>query len=322
VIYITPHYCKVGEIRLGTKERLEIEVTNLFTTYTEKIFSVIHVLIDGVTLNLAWELGEKFLFVCKEIERDPRFVFMNNFRSYVQNKNNEMNVILTSLETKREEGAEKAINKEAIEQFKPLYMGFYRDIDKIQAQLIGIMTVKPANEFEYYLNKSRLLIKSQNIRNFTPEQEQAIQAYHARIPADQLKQFQKPLSLQQELKLFDDYRLAIEYQLVDFEDKGWYNSVRMYCRLWIEYLKKIAQYHQEYNRLKIVKKIQEEIEKITEWVKRIEIKYEKGIMLDVKQSELLSDHIRQMIVRYREDRKELKRADEDKQILKLLTKKN
>ena len=135
---------------------------------------------------------------------------------------------------------------------------------------------------------------------------------------EKLCEFQKPLTMFQELKLFDDYRLAIEYNLVDIEDKGWYNTVRMYIKRWIPYLHTLETFHDKHSRYFLTKKIGKEIVKIEAWGKKVEKKYDQSIKLNMDQVNLMNKSIEMMISTYKSDRQQLKRYTEDKQILKYL----
>ena len=303
---------------MGTKEKLESEVTEFFNEYTAAIISKIEDLVLIKQMNIAFDLGVKYRIVCSEIGRDPRFTYMIKFKELVRGKDREMMQRLEDVDAKREEDKGVKPSEVSMESLKPLYKDFYKSVDKIQSQLLQNMEENPEDEFIFYLNKSKLLLKNRLIGEFTPEQEKAIEAFRKNLSEVKRMMIQKPLTVMQELRLFDEYRLAVEYQLVDLEDKGWYNSVRLYCKAWIKYLRKIAVFHESAGRERVSKKVMEEVEKVNDWMKRVEKKYDKRILLNVEQTKLLSDQYRDMILRYRDDRKILKKYEEDKQILKMI----
>ncbi|MHA1611430.1 MAG: hypothetical protein ACTSYU_05195 [Promethearchaeota archaeon] len=309
---------------MRTKEKLEKTIISFFKGNLTEIETTIVKLLDSYQAMPAMELGTKFVLVCREIQHDPRFQYMDQFQTIVENTHQNLLHKIREIESNLSKGLDhpSIINNisdsQLIEQFKPIYSKFYSEVDQIQAELYENISVKPDNEFEFYLSKSRFLIKSNISRGFSLEQEKLINQYRKTLTNAQKKDISQPLSIRQELKLFDDYRLAVEYHLVDIEDKGWFNTVRLYGQRWIKYLQKMAIFHAKHFREPLVQKIEKEITKIEKWVGNIEKKYEKSVQLDIAQIELLNQTIIDMILSYRGERKQFKKYKEDVKILKLI----
>ena len=309
---------------MGTKEKLEKTIISFFRGNLSEIESTIAKLLESYQSTPALELGYKFILVCKEIQQDPRFQYMVQFQIIVENAHTNLQKKITEIDVNLSKGLGQAkrikntSDNQLIERFKPIYSKFYSEIDQIQAELYANISAKPDNEFEFYLNKSRFLIKSNISREFSSEQEKLISQFRKTLTEAQKQEISQPLSLRQELKIFDDYRLAVEYHLVDIEDKGWFNTVRLYGQRWVKYLQKMTIFHAKHFREDVVQKIEREIIKIEKWLSKIEKKYDKSIQLDTAQVELLNQTIKDMILSYRGERKQLKRYEEDSRILKII----
>lgn len=307
---------------MKTKEKLEQRIIAFFRSNLEEIVKTMDQLLEGYRPYAYIELGRKFLMVCSQIQGDPRFHYMNQFQSIVNQSMADIKKRIDQVDEELATGILKPsksfqdYDSQMIEYFKPLYSKFYAEIDQIQADLYANLTIKPENDFEFYLNKSRLLIKSKIDRNFTDEQEKLIKQYRSSMQKSDQENISTSLTLRQEMKLFDDYRLAIEYHLVDIEDKGWFNTARLYCDQWIKYLQKIAIFHAKHFREPLVQKIEKEITKIENWKMKIESKYDKSMKLDTNQMKLLNSTIKDMILSYKIQRKKLKQIEQDIKILK------
>ncbi|MHA1675138.1 MAG: hypothetical protein ACTSYI_16090 [Promethearchaeota archaeon] len=310
---------------MGTKEKLEKTIISFYRGNLTEIEKTMANLLESYQATPALELGNKFILVCKEIQQDPRFQYMAQFQTIVENAHHNLQQEIAEIEVSLSKGQGKtkpirsSSDSQLIEQFKPIYSKFYSEIDQIQAELYENMSAKPDNEFEFYLNKSRFLTKSNINREFNQEQEKLISQFRKTLTKTQKQEISKPLSLRQELKLFDDYRLAVEYHLVDIEDKGWFNTVRLYGQRWIKYLQKIAIFHAKHFREAVVQKVEKEIIKIEKWLGKIEKKYDKSLHLNTAQIKLLNQTIKDMIISYRGERKQLKRYEEDARILKKIS---
>lgn len=300
------------------KNKLEASVLDLFKPYAVKLFKLVDTLTETDVLDIASELGQKFLLVCKQIADDPRFSYFDAFKSEVEARRKEMEGKLANLEPKLDQSFKHNIGENTLENYKAIYTSFYDEIDKLSFEVVEKTLEKPEDPFVYFFNKSRLLIKSDFKRDFTPEQELRIAEFRKDLTQQKKELIERPLTLRQELKLFDDYRLAIEYQLVYFEQHRWYNTIRQYTTAWISYLEKIKKFHEEVNNRQVAKKVEDEIHKIQEWVKRLDQKYDKTPQLDTNQVQLLNENQKIMILRYKTDRKELRRYEEDKRIIKFL----
>ncbi len=305
---------------MGTKEKLEKEVLSFFAENNERIAEIVATLVDTHHPGAAVELAKKFSLVCDEIQRDPRFSYMARLLHAVDVAELGLTRTILSIESEGNGKGEADPHSEMayLEQYRNQYHRFYSQIDKIQARLMANVTVQPENDFEFYFNKSRFLFKPRVIRQFTADQETLIEQYRKILSEDQMKSVKNPLTSRQELKLFDDYRVAVEYHLVDFEDKGWFNTVRLYCEKWVKYLEKIAQFHADRGRAPVAQKVRKEIKKIQTWEKKIEKKYDKRVQLDTEQMKIVNQSIKNMILSYRIDRKEFKKSEEDKRVLKLI----
>ena len=258
----------------------------------------------------------------EEIRQDPRFTYMDKFQQFVTETQNMISLKIFELEltwSKIYPKGSQSLDITAKHSMRSKNQ-FYSQIDQIQKEFLDSVSETPENEFEHYLNKSKFLAKPHVIRKFTTAQETQIKNFRTKATKEKLQSFQKLLTMYQELKVFDDYRLAIEYNLVDVEDKGWYNTVRMYTMEWLPYLYTLETFHSKNSRQFLAKKIRKEIEKIEAWVKKIEDKYDKSIKLDMKQANLMSQSIKTMISTYKVDRQQLKRYEVDRQIIKYLKK--
>ena len=218
---------------MSTKKKLEKKILVFFNDNANEVLQTIVTLRKGDHPSAAIDLGKKFVWVCEQILQDPRFNYMKQVHQLVQQKILAITeqISLVESEESLSPSNEQFYNEDFLEHFKPLYSRFYTKVDQIHHEIIEEMTEKPENEFEHYWRKSRILMKSRVIRKFTPDQEKIIKNFKKSLPPAKLEKFREPLSLRQELKLYDDYRIANEYYIVDIEDKGWFNTVILYCKL-------------------------------------------------------------------------------------------
>ncbi len=305
---------------MGTQEKLEKKVIVFFKENLQDLNNFTENLIVLGDFDKSLVLFKNFSLLCEEIQQDPRFIYMKKFLQFVEGtyKSNLFKIEELELmwDQKSPQRGRSQKNKE--KQRMRSKNKFYTQIDQIQAEFLDSLQEHPENEFEHYLNKSKFLAKPRVIRKFTSEQEKVINSFRVKANKEKLNQFQKPLTIFQELKLFDDYRLAVEYNLVDIEDKGWYNTVRMYINKWTTYLHTLETFHSKHSRHFLVKKIGKEILKIEAWGKKVEKKYDQSIKLNLDQVNLMNQSIEIIISTYKTDRQQLKRYTEDKQILKHL----
>jgi hypothetical protein len=305
---------------MGTQEKLEKKVIEFFRENLKDLQNSTDRLIELGHLDKTLGFFKNFSLLCEEIQQDPRFTYMKKFLQIVEGTHasilhriEELELMWVHILSQRGQSQKK---KE--KQMMRSKSNFYSQIDQIQAEFIDSQLENPENEFEHYLNKSKFLAKPRVIRKFTSEQEKKIKEFRRKATKEKLNEFQKPLSIFQELKLFDDYRLAIEYNMVDIEDKGWYNTVQMYINKWVPYLHTLESFHAKHSRHFLVKKIGKVIVKIEAWGKKVDKKYDQSIKLNMNHVNLMNQSIEKMISTYKTDRQQLKRSTEDKQILKYL----
>jgi len=279
---------------------------------------LVETLTESDVLDIASELGQKFLLVCKQIIDDPRFTYFESFKTDVKTRQEEMQKKVNDLEPKLDRSFKHNVGDNTLENYKAVYTEFYEHVDKLSFDIVEKTLEKPEDPFVHFFNKSRILIKSDFKRDFNPDQELRISDFRKEMTEQKRELIERPLTLRQELKLFDDYRLAIEYQLVYLEQHRWYNTIRQYAAAWIGYMEKIRKFHDENNNKQVAKKIEEEIKKMQDWVKRLDKKYDKTPQLEMTQAQLLNDNQKTMILRYKSDRTELRSYEEDKRRIKFL----
>ncbi|WP_371803112.1 hypothetical protein [Candidatus Lokiarchaeum ossiferum] len=305
---------------MGTQEKLEKKVISYFYENFQTFQNTTNDLIVLGHYDIALEYFSDFSNLCSEIQQDPRFLYMDKFIKLVKDTENKISEQIEELEANwtnfvAQQGNFKSKKNDYGIGAKNQ---FYRQIDQIQKEFLDSVKDIPANEFEHYLNKSNFFSKPRIIRKFSPSQEKIIKNFRNQATKEKILSFNKRLTNFQELKLFDEYRLAIEYNLVDFEDKGWFNTIRMYIREWIPYLETLEAFHARNARSYLSKKIRKEIDKINAWVLKVDQKYDKSIKLNVDQAVLMDNSIKKMISIYKNERKQLKRYEKDKRILKYL----
>jgi len=305
---------------MGTQEKLEKKVITFFKENLQELHKSTDNLIELGHLDKSLVLFKNFSLLCEEIKQDPRFIYMKKFLQSVAGNHKSILLRIEELESMWDQllSQRGQSQKKKEKQRMRSKSNFYSQIDQIQAEFIDSQLENPENEFEHYLNKSKFLAKPRVIRKFTSEQEKKIKEFRRKATKEKLHEFQKPLSIFQELKLFDDYRLAIEYNMVDIEDKGWYNTVQMYINKWVPYLHTLESFHAKHSRHFLVKKIGKVIVKIEAWGKKIDKKYDQSIKLNMNRVNLMNQSIETMISTYKTDRQQLKLYTEDKQILKYL----
>jgi len=304
---------------MGTQEKLEKKVIAFYKENLQNLHNSTDKMVNLGHLDKAFGSYKNFSLLCEEIEQDPRFIYMNKFLQFVSGTHQSILLRIEELESEWDQILSQKRHSQKKE--KPRMRSkstFYSQIDQIQAEFIDTQLENPENEFEHYLNKSKFLAKPRVIRKFTSEQENKIKEFRRKATKEKLHEFQKPLSIFQELKLFDDYRLAVEYNMVDIEDKGWYNTIQMYINKWVPYLHTLETFHSKHSRHFLVKKISKVIGKIEAWGKKVEKKYDQSIKLNMDHVNLINKSIETMISTYKTDRQHLKRYTEDKQILKSL----
>ena len=305
-------------IVMGTQEKLEKKVISYFT----ENFQTFHENTDQLVIlghyDLALEFFSDFSNLCAVIQQDPRFIYMEKFIKLVKETESKISEQIDDLEANWANFIPTEVKSKSkkIGHDIGAKNRFYRQIDQIQNEFLDSVKDIPENKFEHYLNKSTFFFKPRIIRKFTPSQEKIIKNFRNKATKDKILSFNKRLTNFQELKLFDDYRLAIEYNLVDFEDNGWHNTIRMYIRDWIPYLQTLEAFHAKNSRNSISKKIHKEIDKINNWVSKVEQKYDRSIKLNVDQTILMDNSIKKMIAIYETERNQLKRYEKDKRILK------
>ena len=305
---------------MGTQEKLEKKVIAFFKENLQELHKSTDNFIELGHLDKALVIFKNFSLLCEEIQQDPRFIYMKKFLQFVAGNHTSILLRIEELETMWDQilSQRGQSQKRKEKQRMRSRSNFYSQIDQIQAEFIDSQLENPENEFEHYLNKSKFLAKSRVIRKFTSEQENKIKNFRVKATKEKLREFQKPLTIFQELKLFDDYRLGIEYNLVDIEDKGWHNTIQMYINKWVPYLHTLEAFHDKNSRYFLAKKISKEIVKIEAWGKKVEKKYDQSIKLNMDQVNLMNKSIETMISTYKADRQQLKRYVEDKQIIKNL----
>ena len=305
---------------MGTQEKLEKKVIAFYKENLQDLHNSTDKLIDLGHLDKALGFYKNFSLLYNEIQQDPRFTYMKKFLQFVVGTHSSILLRIEELELMWDQilSQRGQSQKRKEKQRMRSKNHFYSQIDQVQAEFIDSQLENPDNEFEHYLNKSKFLAKARVIQKFTSEQENKINNFRVKATKERLHEFQKPLTIFQELKLFDDYRLGIEYNLVDIEDKGWHNTIQMYINKWIPYLHTLEAFHDKNSRHFLAKKIGKEIVKIEAWGKKVEKKYDQSIKLNMDQVNLMNKSIETMISTYKTDRQQLKRYTEDKQILKNL----
>jgi len=305
---------------MGTQEKLEKKVIAFFKENLQDLHNSTDKLIELGHLDKSLGFFKNFSLLCEEIQQDPRFTYMKKFLQFVEGNHKSTLLRIEELELMWDQilSQRGQSQKRKEKQRMRSKSNFYSQIDQIQAEFIDSQLENPENEFEHYLNKSKFLTKPRVFRKFTSEQEKMIKEFRRKATKEKLHEFQKPLSIFQELKLFDDYRLAVEYNMVDIEDKGWHNTIQMYINKWVPYLHTLETFHGKHSRLFLVKKIGKVIVKIEAWGKKVEKKYDQSIKLNMDHVNLMNQSIETMISTYKTDRQQLKRYTEDKQILKYL----
>ncbi len=304
---------------MGTQEKLEKKVITFYKENVQNLHNSTEKLIDLGLIDKALGFYKNFSLLCEEINQDPRFIYMKKFLQHVSGTQQSIFLQMEELESMWDKIlSQKGYSQKIENQRMRSKSTFYSQIDQIQAEFIDSQNENPVNEFEHYLNKSKFLAKPRMIRKFSSEQENIIKEFRRKATKEKLHEFQKPLSIYQELKLFDDYRLAVEYNMVDIEDKGWYNTIQMYINKWVPYLHTLEAFHSNHSRHFLVRKIGKVIVKIEAWGKKVEKKYDQSIKLNMDHINLMNKSIETMISTYKTDRQQLKRYTADKQILKNL----
>lgn len=312
---------------MSLKTKLESEYQIIFSQNFDDILKQIMLMIDSTEFDLAIKLGKKFRTVCTNIGRDPRFLGMSKFLNLVRSKDRQIEDLIERIGRKLEKySIPPPQSVTPVEKFESLYMHFYRVVDKRAYEIYQAAEKENANpdsSISNLFHKIKDYMQSKIKPSFTPEQLKLISEFRkkeADWSESQKLDIKKPISPKDDIQIFLDYAKPVEKQLMEFESRGWYNSTRQYTLTWLEYLEKIAKFH--INVPAVVDVIRQEILYMKDWLVRVDNKYNEKPQLEYEEGFMLNDDIRELMLRYKTDRKEFRIHQEDKRILKIIEKEN
>lgn len=304
--------------------KVEKEVDRFFQTYTKDIIYQINLLADAFEFILAFKLGKKFRQICTQIGEDPRFKLMIDFKSTVRNADRDVEQLMQKVKLRAEiNPTQRGDSDTPIEKFEALYMRFYREIDIYLSELYQEAN-KPKESKEAFLSpvadaiaKTKDWIKNKLGPELTSEELKQIEEFRKTLSENDKLEINKPIPVKDELDLFLNYAKVIEQDLNEYEQKGWFNSIRVYVQAYLSYLEKIAEYHNTPDRYDIQYIVQAEYNKIKSWFARVETKYANSPQLPVDPG-LLNENMKTKIMKYKIDRKLLRQFIENTRILALI----
>jgi hypothetical protein len=210
----------------------------------------------------------------------------------------------------------------SVEKFEAQYMRFYRQVDKLTYDVYQEFEHKdPKGEKSIIkvINRVRDYLKKSSTSDFTSAQLRQIESFRkneAQWTDTQKNKIYRPILTKDDIQIFNDYAKTVENELIDYESRGWYHSTAQFTLLFLDYLEKIAKFHQ--NNPEMVEVIRKESLKMKDWLARMNTKYNQTQPLDYEDGYNLNEDFRNLILQYKVDRKSFRIREENKRIISYL----
>lgn len=305
--------------------KIEQNAIEFFNNYYQNIIKQVDILIDSKYMYTAVNILKEFRVFCENIGKDPRFRKMNQFKEFVRSKDRDADQKFQNVKQMyTQKGSLDDKDTANIEKFKPLLNTFYVKIDDYlkQTKLLDekLDSEKEKEEADVIQNliKLRDWVKDTFKSEVTPEQQKKIEKFKKNMSEQDKTIVHTPISVNEEINIFNDYAKQIYKQFLTFEKKGWFNSVINYSSQWLIYLEKIGNQRKTPEFEPYRNAIRKWYLKVEDWIKRVKIKYKGAPILHLEKTHLLNEEVKKNISQYKEMRDEYIKEEENKRIINIL----
>jgi hypothetical protein len=309
---------------MNLQEKIEKDLIRYFSNYADVIIQKVNLLADAFEFLMGFRLGKKFRQICNDIGVDPRFRAMNSFKNTVRKLDREVEDLMGKIKQRAQLYPDKRADADTpVEKFEPLYMRFYREIDPLIKELYTPSEIPKEPIVAPLIDtfaKAKEWVKAKLMPEFTAQDLEDAERFRFRTSEDELLGLIKPLSNKTEIEIFQNYAKAVQGELEQFEERGWFNSVKHYAKAYLGYLEKIAEFHDRPDRYEVQDVIRIEFNRLKDWLGRVGRKYADAPQLNLDRESLFNEEMKGHILQYKIDRKAIRLYDETRQILKLIKK--
>jgi hypothetical protein len=296
------------------------EVYRQFTITLESFFD------DPTYIYHAYELGKVFRRICNRIGKDPRFMGMTAFLNNTR-KNDREFIEKVNLIKQRYADHPKIVDaaKPKLGKFDILEEKFYLKVDQIQPPVETDSSKSTSENLHLVEKHERDLILLEDARKMLEKylniplnlnKNEEILDFRKRMTKEQKALIKQPLTLKQEIHVFEHYIKIIMQKFTELEENGWYNSILNYSKAQIQYLNKIAgkRIGPEWEEFRnTVRKGDYEFK---DWLKRLKRKYEDHPQLELHKMPILNEEIRNILYSYKYIRRAFILFEQNKRIQK------